>query len=211
MDGFSVAAQTTRAGRTVASSSATIVDGAGAVRATAVGLHVAGAERPVVDHPVESDDPEGAGGRPRLADTVEGPFPFTDSPRALAWFGDGVAMRYPAGEPPGSRHTTVWMRSVPLVPGEEPTPFQRICPLADCGNAFSRHAEPDRITFVNPDLTIALHRPPQGDWLGMRASSHWQPTGVGLVTARLFDDGGSVGTALQTGERPRSAAVSMGS
>ena len=54
------------------------------------------------------------------------------------------------------------MSTAPLLPDETPSPFQRICPLADCGNAFSRHAEPVEIAFVNPDLTIALHRDPVG-------------------------------------------------
>ena len=94
--------------------------------------------------------------------------------------------------------TTVWMRTVPLLPGEEMSPFQRISPLADCGNAFGRHAEPDQVQFVNTDLVIALHRDPVGEWMGSRVASHWQPTGVGLADALLFDDEGPVGRALQT-------------
>ena len=107
-------------------------------------------------------------------------------------------MRYPAGEDPGVGATTVWMRTIRLLPNEEPTPFQRICPLADCGNAFSRHADPAQVQFINTDLTIALHRDPVGEWLGSRVSSHWQPSGVGLADALLFDDEGVVGRALQT-------------
>ena len=90
------------------------------------------------------------------------------------------------------------MRTVALLPGEEPSPFQRICPLADCGNAFSRHADPGQVQFINTDLTIALHRDPVGAWLGSRAVSHWQPSGVGLADALLFDERGPVGRALQT-------------
>ena len=90
------------------------------------------------------------------------------------------------------------MNTDPLLPGEDPSPFQRICPLADCGNAFSRHAGGDEIAFVNPDLTIALHRDPVGDWLGSRAVAQWQPDGIGLADALLFDDEGIVGKAMQT-------------
>ena len=78
------------------------------------------------------------------------------------------------------------------------SPFQRISPLADCGNAFGRNAEPDEVQFVNTDLVIALHRDPVGEWMGSRATSTWQPTGVGLAEALLFDDEGPVGRALQT-------------
>ena len=78
------------------------------------------------------------------------------------------------------------------------SPFQRICPLADCGNAFSRHADPDQMRFVNTDLVVALHRDPVGEWMGSQVTSHWHPTGVGLADALLFDDEGAVGRALQT-------------
>jgi hypothetical protein len=90
------------------------------------------------------------------------------------------------------------MRTIPLLAGEEPSPFQRICPLADSGNAIGRNAEPDEIGFVNPDLTVVLHRRPEGLWLGSEAVSFWQPTGIGLADALLFDHRGTVGRALQT-------------
>ena len=102
------------------------------------------------------------------------------------------------------------MSTAPLLPGETPSPFQAICPLADCGNAFGRHAEPWEVAFVNADLTIALHRDPVGDWFGSRAVSWWQPDGVGLAEALLFDDVGPVGRALQTMVLRPSAVASPG-
>jgi hypothetical protein len=90
------------------------------------------------------------------------------------------------------------MRTVPLLDDESPSPFQRICPLADCGNAFSRNGEPWDYTFVNPDLTIVLHREPIGDWLGASSVSRWEPTGIGMSDTLLFDERGAVGRAVQT-------------
>jgi hypothetical protein len=112
--------------------------------------------------------------------------------------GAAVRVRYPDGDGPWPGSRTVWMNTADLLPDEAPSPFQRICPLADCGNAFSRHFEPNEVAFVNPDLTIALHRDPVGDWLGSKTVSQWQPNGIGLADAVLFDDVGPVGTALQT-------------
>jgi hypothetical protein len=94
--------------------------------------------------------------------------------------------------------TTMWMRTVPVLDSEEPTPFQRICPLADSGNAIGRNAEPEEVAFVNADLTITLHRKPRGPWLGSRVISHWQQNGIGMADAMLFDDHGPVGRAVQT-------------
>ena len=75
----------------------------------------------------------------------------------------------PAGPPARARRRS-GCGSVPLLPEEVMTPFQRISPLADCGNAFSRHAEPWEVQFVNTDLVIALHRDPVGEWMGSRVS-----------------------------------------
>lgn len=196
MAGFRVDAAVTRQGRTVAATRATIVDGDGVVRVTAIGLHIATQDPPLFERPLDNADflP------PRLRDSAPGPFPIkSPMPHGLAGFsGSAVRARYPPGESPAPGATTVWLNTDPLLPDETPSPFQRICPLADCGNAFSRHVDPGDLMFVNPDLTIALHRDPVGDWLGSRTVSQWQPSGIGLATATMFDDEGSVGQALQT-------------
>ena len=70
--------------------------------------------------------------------------------------------------------------------------------LADCGNATSRNANLDTVTFVNPDLTIVLHRLPESEWHASSAISFWEPTGIGLSQATLFDEKGPVGVASQT-------------
>ena len=101
------------------------------------------------------------------------------------------------GDGPEPGPTRAWMRTVPLLEDEVPSPFQRICPLADCGNAISRNADPLPLTFVNTDLTILLHRPPVGEWLGMDSVSRWEPSGIGMSDSLLFDDLGPVGRALQ--------------
>ena len=93
---------------------------------------------------------------PRLAESVPGAFPVGRVAHDWPGFRGGVEIRYPPGEDDEPGLTTVWMRTVPLLPDEEMTPFQRISPLADCGNAFGRNAEPDQVQFINTDL---LDRP----------------------------------------------------
>jgi hypothetical protein len=194
MAGFAIETEVVKAGRATGTTRATIVDADGGMRALATGMHVAGS--PVGLFPATLDN-SGAS-TPRLADAESGPFPISRLRHDLPSFSRSVETRYPAGDDPGIGATTVWMRTIPLLPDEEPSPFQRISPLADCGNAFSRHADPAQVQFINTDLTIALHRDPKGEWLGSRVSSNWQPSGVGLADALLFDDHGAVGRALQT-------------
>jgi hypothetical protein len=190
MAGFRVDAEVVRAGRSVTTSRAAIVDGEGRVRTTASGLHLRVAE--------SGPRPTAVLDVPPLAGAEPGPFPISRTLHGLPGFMGGVEVRYPPGQDPGPGPTTLWMRALPLLPDEVPSPFQRICPLADCGNAFSRNAEPWEAGFVNPDLTLVVHRPPQGEWLGSRSVSHWEPDGIGLAAAELFDQRGAVGRALQT-------------
>jgi Acyl-CoA thioesterase C-terminal domain/Acyl-CoA thioesterase N-terminal domain len=194
MAGFTIAVEIGRAGRATANTSASIVDGDGKVRATASGMHLATAPVPLFEARLDNSGTV----TPRLADAEPGEFPMGRVAHQRPGFRGAVEVRYPAGDDDLPGATTVWMRTVPLLPDEEMTPFQRISPLADCGNAFGRNADPDRVQFVNTDLVIALHRDPVGEWMGSRASSAWQPTGIGLADAQLFDDEGPVGRALQT-------------
>ncbi len=88
------------------------------------------------------------------------------------------------------------MRTIALLAGEAMSPFQRLCPIADCTNAFSRHLD-DEVAYMNADLTVVAHRDPVGDWVGSHARSTWEPHGVASATATLFDATGAVGSAAQ--------------
>lgn len=194
MAGFRIETEVVRGGRATAQTRAALVDGDGVVRSTAVGMHVRTADEPIVAATLDDANHD----LPKVADTTPGEFPMRREMPQWIGFRQSVEVRYPPGSSGGGGATTVYMRTVPPLPDEEPSPFQRIAPLADCGNAFSRHANPDELQFINTDLVIALHRDPQGEWLGSRSTSQWQPGGVGLADALLFDDHGPVGRALQT-------------
>ena len=128
-----------------------------------------------------------------------GLFPITQTLHGKPAFnGNGVSVRYPAGQDHLPGPTTAWLKTVPLLDYEVPSPFQKICPLADCGNAFGRNADSAEVTFMNTDLTVVLHRDPVGDWLGTQSQGYWEPNGIGLADAMLFDARGCVGRAMQT-------------
>jgi hypothetical protein len=187
--GFRVEGEIVRAGRTVSVTTLRLVDGDERTVVTARGLHIVAG--------VTGDPPSPAPGTPRLEAAAPGVFGINRHESDRPMFSDSLEVRYPAGEDRAPGPTTLWMRTVPLLAVEPPTPFQAICPLADCGNAISRNAEPEDWSFVNADLTIALHRAPVGEWFGSQAISHWHGDGVGLADALLFDDEGPVGRALQ--------------
>jgi hypothetical protein len=193
MAGFTIVTEVVRVGRATANTTAAIVDAAGKARVTATGAHLAPTAAPILEGRLDNSGIV----TPRLVDSIPGEFPVRHT-HGMPGFRNAVVVRYPPAEDSTPGATTLWMRSAPLIAGEAMTPFQRICAIADCGNAFARHAEPDQVQFINTDLVIALHRDPVGEWIGSRATSVWQPTGVGLADALLFDDEAPVGRALQT-------------
>jgi len=187
--GFGVRAEVTRSGRTVSTVRCSIIADDGREIITATTMHVApGAPFDVPTQPYPT---------PRFADAVPGRFPIPEATHDQPMFDAGVEVRYPPGDGPDPGPTRLWMRTVPLLADEEGTGFQRICALADCGNAVSRNDEPTRVAFMNTDLTILLHREPEGEWFGMDSVSRWEPTGYGMSDSVLFDEQGAVGRSLQ--------------
>jgi hypothetical protein len=94
---------------------------------------------------------------------------------------------------------TVWMRmGVSLLPGEAPTPLQRVLTAADSGNGVSAALDWTKYLFINVDLTVHLHRMPGGEWVCLDAVTLPEPNGVGMADTRLLDERGSIGRASQT-------------
>ena len=92
-----------------------------------------------------------------------------------------------------------WMRlGHPLLPGEPLTPLMRLAATADFGNGVGASLPFDRFLFINADLTIHLHRPPLGEWIGLDARTLLYPGGTGIAESVVHDTGGSVGRAFQT-------------
>jgi hypothetical protein len=94
---------------------------------------------------------------------------------------------------------TVWMRmGVPLLPGEEPSPLQRVLAAADSGNGVSVTLDWSRYLFINVDLSVHLHRMPAGAWICLDAVTFPEPNGIGVADTRLLDERGNIGRAVQT-------------
>lgn len=100
------------------------------------------------------------------------------------------------GDPgPGS----AWFRPVvPLAEGVDLTPTARAAMAGDFGNGISSPLPMGSWLYVNPDLTVHLHRPPVGDWVGLASRSVVQPEGTGLTAGHLYDRRSRIGTALQS-------------
>ena len=92
---------------------------------------------------------------------------------------------------PNPRRT--WLREVrPLVEGEAYTPFSRIATGIDFTSPASNAADTG-LEFINSDVTLYLHRPPAGEWIGYEVTDHQSTEGVAIGHCVLHDIYGPVG------------------
>jgi hypothetical protein len=122
--------------------------------------------------------------------------PLTDAP---SFAGTGMDVRVVAGAFTDPGPAAAWFRlDRPLVAGEAPTPVQRAVAAADFGNGLSQVLDWTTWLYVNTDLTVHLHRDPEGEWVALDARTVIEPDGSGLATSILHDRRGPIGTAAQT-------------
>ncbi len=190
LSGIRIATDVTRSGRRLATVSAVVRGLDDRICATATSLHLA--EAPVGAVPTAPRT------RLKLAEATSGSFPVEGLIHGKPCFADFIDIAYPPGESKDPGPTTLWMKTPPLLADDDMSSFQRLCPLADCGNGISRNEEIGKLGFMNADLTIVAHRQTTSDWLATTASSDWHDSGLGLATAVLQDEQGPVATALQT-------------
>jgi Acyl-CoA thioesterase C-terminal domain len=94
---------------------------------------------------------------------------------------------------------TVWARlRYPLVPDEEPGPLERVLAVADSGNGISGQLDIATWHFINPELTVHLHREAAGEWICLDAQTAISAGGAGLATSVLSDRAGQLGVGAQS-------------
>ena len=91
-----------------------------------------------------------------------------------------------------------WARPlVDLVKGESMTPMERLFAVADIANGMGSGLSLGDWTFLNTDLTVHIHRVPEGEWVGVQAENHYGRDGVGISRGTLFDEHGAVAVLQQ--------------
>jgi hypothetical protein len=92
-----------------------------------------------------------------------------------------------------------WIRArTPLLPNREMTPLQRVASAVDQASGISAVLPPDTHGFINPDLTIHLFRPPQGEWIGMHSTTLHHTAGTAMTDTVIYDVEGRVGRSNQS-------------
>ncbi|HWC27054.1 MAG TPA: thioesterase family protein [Solirubrobacteraceae bacterium] len=113
------------------------------------------------------------------------------------FYPDATEIRHVGGEL-GSGHAIAWIRlRGELLPGVTPSPLVRAAAAADFANGLSWILPFDEWLFVNTELTVHVHRRPEGEWIGLDARTVSERSGIGLSSGVLHDRRGPFGLCAQ--------------
>ena len=119
---------------------------------------------------------------------------FSSSP-----FVEGISMRSALGRFGVPGPGAIWYRvDRPMVEGAAISQAMRAVVASDFCNGTSAVLDFRQWTFLNADLTVSLAREPVGKWILLDAESWIGPDGAGLAMARLADERGYFGRAVQS-------------
>ncbi|WP_440712413.1 acyl-CoA thioesterase domain-containing protein [Gordonia sp. FQ] len=110
--------------------------------------------------------------------------------------------------PQDASRTHAWQYPVPLVTGEELTPFQALAGAADVANA-ALNMGTRGLEYINADVTLHIARLPRGLEVGMSSSDRVEGDGVMTGVVSLYDREGVLGLAAITGLANPAAAVDL--
>jgi hypothetical protein len=164
-----------------------LADGVVVVGATVLKIKTQALALPseVADLPVELPGPD---------QSIVEPANFAGSP-----FVKCISMRAARGRFGVPGPGAIWFRvDQPLVEGSPVSQAMRAVVAADFSNGTSAALDFQQWTFINADLTVNLARQPVGEWILVDAESWIGPDGAGLAMARLADQGGYFGRAIQS-------------
>ncbi len=147
--------------------------------------------------------PEGAAphGTPPLPATgITSRPPWAEQISYEGFHSGGTELRFVRGSFDTPGPATAWIRlRVPLIAGETTSPLCRVAAAADFGNGISWVlSRANGYRFINPDLTIYLHRHPVGEWVALESTTLPEPIGVGIAESRLYDERGPLGRSVQS-------------
>lgn len=122
-----------------------------------------------------------------------------DPDRQHTGFWKCTELRFVQGELGTPLPGIAWFRiDAELADGLPFTPVARLAAIADYGSGVGAPLRMREHYFINPDLNLAIHREPKGDWIALDAAGIAEETGIGLATTRLFDVDGEIGVVTQT-------------
>lgn len=186
MDPCVLTAEVVREGRRICLVDAVLTqDGGRVARASAIFLKPSASAEGAVWQPTERPVP------PPL-DVA----PVSTEPR-VPFFHSDAGWSQTFGDHQDASRKASWNTALPVVAGEEVTPFQGVAAMADGASLVTNWGDRG-VEYINTDITLTLARLPEGLEIGLAAEDRIEHDGIAVGTAELFDRGGSLGTVVVT-------------
>ncbi len=145
-----------------------------------------------------TQDPEGEVWRP---EEVPSPPPVDVTPvlegPTIPWFSSAVGWSQNFTEHQNAGRKCSWQHGVPVVAGEEGSPFQAIGAIADATSMVCNWGSRG-VEYINTDITLSLARLPRTQEVGLQAASWSGSDGLATGVATVFDRDGIIGHSMVT-------------
>jgi hypothetical protein len=186
MDPCLLTAEVVREGRRICLVDAMLTqDGARVARASAIFLKPTESAEGEVWTPADCPEP------PSLEIA-----PVSTEPRVPFFHSDAGWSQTFAEHQNASRKAS-WNTALPVVDGEEVTPFQGVAAMADGASLVTNWGDRG-VEYINTDITVTLARLPEGLDIGLAAADRVERDGIAVGTATVFDRSGPLGMAVVT-------------
>lgn len=139
--------------------------------------------------------------RPDVGATFPPPDGLASAPALVDRVGimNALDVRTAGGAATEQGPATYWFRVLSSLVDDEPiTPLTRALIPADFGNGIASAVPFETHLFINPELTVHLFRPPEGEWVANDARTFLEPGGASVAEGALYDTVGPVGRAMQS-------------
>jgi hypothetical protein len=122
-----------------------------------------------------------------------------EDPPLARYYVDAIEVRSQAASFLQMGRGLSWVRlRYPVVADIPNSPLVKVAALSDLGNGNSMTLDPSAYLYINPDITLHVHRLPTDDWIGMDSLALQHTTGIGLADTLLFDTVGPFGRVTQS-------------
>ncbi|MEV6257943.1 MULTISPECIES: acyl-CoA thioesterase domain-containing protein [Nocardia] len=117
--------------------------------------------------------------------------------RARVYYSDDAGWDADPAQHHNRSRNRLWHGPIDIVTGEEPSPFQFACGVADVSNLVANLGT-HGLEYINADVTVAFSRLPIGGEMGISATDRQEYDGISVGTAVLYDRLGAFGSSTVT-------------
>lgn len=184
MEPFRVETEVVREGARICVVDARLVQ-AGETRARASTVWLAPTEDPDGEVWRPSDDPA----PPPDVDELTGP--------TIPWFASDAPWSQEFADHQNAGRKQTWQHGVPVVAGEDPTPFTSVASIADA-TTMAVNWGSRGVQHINTDITLTLSRLPRTCEVGLRGERWSGHDGIAVGVATVHDRDGVLGHSMMT-------------